>query len=235
MIIGDITQLQERAQHLSYTERRADLATRDAVDWLKCEFMLDKVGETFSGKISSVNGFGFFVLLDDFFVEGLVHISDLRSDYYHFDERRRELKGEQSQRVFQLADEIVIQVSRVDLDDKKIEFVLPENAAEDNSARSNKVAKKQYGNKKTVNKRSENRKNVDRKASGDKSKGKKYNKKKKPASQDNKKASGSENFTVSPSQPKKKKPKKPEGKPSEGKASDKKKRKKKKSNAKSSF
>jgi len=124
MLIDNASLLNERAQHVSFTERRADLASRDATDWLKCEFMLDKVGETFTGKISSVTGFGLFVMLNDIFIEGLVHISELKSDYYHFDERRHELKGEQSQKVFRLADVVTVQVARVSLDDKKIEFIL---------------------------------------------------------------------------------------------------------------
>lgn len=124
MLIENQALLAERAQHVSFTERRADLASRDATDWLKCEFMLDKVGEIFSGKISSVTGFGLFVMLNDIFIEGLVHISELKNDYYHFDERRHELKAEHSQKVFRLADAVTIQVARVSLDDKKIEFLL---------------------------------------------------------------------------------------------------------------
>jgi ribonuclease R len=124
MLVEDQGKLAELAQYVSATERRADLATRDATDWLKCEFMLDKVGETFKGKISSVTAFGLFVLLDDIFIEGLVHISDLQNDYYHYDDRRHELRGEQSKKVFCLADPVTIQVSSVNLDDKKIEFLL---------------------------------------------------------------------------------------------------------------
>lgn len=123
-LVSDKAVLREKGQHLSFTERRADLAVRDATDWLKCEFMLDKVGEVFNGKISSITGFGLFVVLDDIYVEGLVHISDLKNDYYHFDERRHELKAEHSGEVFRLADEVCIQVARVDLDEKKIEFML---------------------------------------------------------------------------------------------------------------
>jgi len=123
-LITDIDALNERAQHVSFTERRADLASRDATDWLKCEFMLDKVGEIFSGKISTVTGFGLFVLLDDIFIEGLIHITELKNDYYHYDDKRHELQAEQSKKVFKLADPITIQVARVSLDEKKIEFIL---------------------------------------------------------------------------------------------------------------
>lgn len=124
MLVEDKGKLAELAQYVSATERRADLATRDATDWLKCEFMLDKVGEIFPGKISSVTAFGLFVLLDDIFIEGLVHISDLQNDYYHYDDRRHELTGERSKKVFCLADPVTIRVASVNLDDKKIEFSL---------------------------------------------------------------------------------------------------------------
>jgi ribonuclease R len=124
MLVEAPAELNQRAQHVSFTERRADLATRDAVDWLKCEFMLDKVGETFTGKIASVTGFGLFVLLDDIYIEGLIHISELKNDYYQYDDRRHELKAEHSQQVFRLADKVKVQVARVSLDEKKIEFLL---------------------------------------------------------------------------------------------------------------
>lgn len=123
-------ELKEQGLHFSATERRADLATRDAMDWLKCEFMLDKVGNTYTGKISTVTGFGIFVSLKDIYVEGLVHISELKNDYYHYDSVNHELRAEHSQRVFRLSDEVEIQVARVDLDERKIEFVLAEDAGE---------------------------------------------------------------------------------------------------------
>lgn len=73
-------------QHCSMTERRADEATRDVADWLKCDFMLDQVGNIFKGVIASVTGFGFFVRLDELFIDGLVHVSSLDNDYYRFDQ-----------------------------------------------------------------------------------------------------------------------------------------------------
>lgn len=75
-------------QHCSMTERRADEATRDVADWLKCDFMLDQVGNVFKGVIASVTGFGFFVRLDELFIDGLVHVSSLDNDYYRFDQSR---------------------------------------------------------------------------------------------------------------------------------------------------
>lgn len=118
------TEMQVFGEHCSMTERRADEATRDAVDWLKCEYMLDKVGDEFSGMITAVTGFGIFVELEDIYVEGLVHITELRKDYYHFDPVKYQLVGEHSGRVYKLTDRLRVKVVRVDLDEKKIDFVL---------------------------------------------------------------------------------------------------------------
>jgi ribonuclease R len=109
-------------EHCSMTERRADDATRDATDWLKCEFMLDRVGEEFDGIITSVTGFGLFVELNDIYVEGLVHITSLPSDYYEFDPVKHRLVGEHSRTVYRLADKVRVKVARVDLDRKRIDF-----------------------------------------------------------------------------------------------------------------
>jgi ribonuclease R len=114
-------------EHCSLTERRADEATRDAVDWLKCEYMLDKVGQSFDGIITSVTSFGVFVELDDIYVEGLVHVTDLSNDYYHFDPARHRLMGERTGRIYRLADRIQVRIARVDLDERKIDFVLAES------------------------------------------------------------------------------------------------------------
>ncbi|WP_263081172.1 ribonuclease R [Endozoicomonas sp. Mp262] len=118
---SDIEQLGE---HCSQTERRADEATRDAMDWLKCEYMQQHLGQTFKGVISSVTGFGLFVELKDIFVEGLVHISSLPGDYYHFDAVHHRLKGEKTGRSYNLGDELEVTVTRVNMDDKKIDFEL---------------------------------------------------------------------------------------------------------------
>lgn len=114
-------------EHCSMTERRADEATRDVEDWLKCEFMADKVGDVFDGTIASVTQFGIFVRLDEHFVEGLVHITNLPSDYYQFDPERYQLKGERSGTTYRLGDGVTVQVARVDLDDRKIDFMLTED------------------------------------------------------------------------------------------------------------
>ncbi|WP_177418673.1 ribonuclease R [endosymbiont of Lamellibrachia barhami] len=142
------SELQSIAEHCSSTERRADEATRDATDWLKCEFMMDKVGETFDGIITSVNSFGVFVELKDIFVDGLVHITALDNDYYHFDPVGHRLSGERTGKVIRLGDPLRIQVAKVNLDDRKIDFVLapeeetPKKSAKKTHRRSNKSQNK---------------------------------------------------------------------------------------------
>ncbi|MBK1718024.1 ribonuclease R [Thiocystis violacea] len=121
--------LQQMAEQCSGTERRADEATRDAEDWLKCEFMQDKLGEKFEGTITSVNSFGIFVELDEIYVDGLVHITALDNDFYHFDPIGHRLHGERTGTVYRLGDRLKIQVAAVNLDDRKIDFVLAEPAA----------------------------------------------------------------------------------------------------------
>lgn len=117
-------------EHCSMTERRADDATRDVTAWLKCEYMQEHVGDSFSGVISGVTGFGLFVELSDIYVEGLVHITALTSDYYHFDPARHQLTGENSGRIYRLGDTLQVTVARVDLDERKIDFVLAKTAGE---------------------------------------------------------------------------------------------------------
>ncbi len=120
-------QVLELAEHCSMTERRAEEASRDAAQRLKCAFMEDKVGETFSGMVSSVTSFGLFVVLDDIFIEGLIHISNLPVDYYHFDAITHTLRGERGGKLFKLGQMLNVLVTRVDLDERKIDFELKEN------------------------------------------------------------------------------------------------------------
>ena len=110
--------------HCSANERRADDASRDVEAWLKCYFIRDKLGEHFTGTISGVAGFGIFVQLDDLFIEGMVHVADLGSDYYHFDEIRHELRGERTGVRYQLTDRVIVQVSRVDMDARQIDLLI---------------------------------------------------------------------------------------------------------------
>ena len=111
-------------EHCSVTERRADEATRDVVLWLKCEYMQDKIGEVFEGVIQGVTSFGLFVELKDLFVEGLLHVTELDNDFYHFDPARHCLQGEHTNYFYRLGDTIKVKVIRVNLDDKKIDFSL---------------------------------------------------------------------------------------------------------------
>ncbi len=115
--------------HCSMTERRADEATRDAVAWLKCEFMQERVGEEFPGTITGVVPFGLFVELDGIYVEGLIHVSSLRNDYYRHDPRHECLRGERSGAVYRLADRVRVRVLRVNLDERKIDFELAASPA----------------------------------------------------------------------------------------------------------
>lgn len=118
-------------KHCSTTERRADEATREVVAWLKCEYMQDKLGSVFQGTISAVTGFGLFVELDDIYVEGLVHVTSLKNDYYQFDAVKHRMVGERGGRVYSLGDKITVMVARVDLDERKIDFGLAEETTAD--------------------------------------------------------------------------------------------------------
>jgi ribonuclease R len=106
------------------TERRADEATRDVEDWLKCFYMKDRVGEIFEGSISSVVPFGIFVALDGVFVEGLVHVSELGQDYFHFDATAHAMVGERSGKRFRLSDRVQVQLVRADMETNRIDFRL---------------------------------------------------------------------------------------------------------------
>ena len=109
--------------HCSETERRADEASRDVENWLKCFYMKEHVGGVFSGAVTGVTSFGLFVTLDDYFVDGLVHISELGRDYFQFDAARHMLLGERSGQRFRLADRMKVKLVRVDLETRKIDFV----------------------------------------------------------------------------------------------------------------
>ncbi|MNF28906.1 Ribonuclease R [compost metagenome] len=118
----DEGRLEQLGEQCSMTERRADEATRDVVNWLKCEYMRERVGDSFPGVITAVTGFGLFVELTDIYVEGLVHVTALPGDYYHFDPVHHRLSGERSGRSYRLGDTIEVLVARVDLDERKIDF-----------------------------------------------------------------------------------------------------------------
>lgn len=135
----DEQEVSELGEHCSMTERRADDATRDVSDWLKCEFMQDHVGDTFTGVIATVTNFGFFVRLQDFHIEGLVHISSLGKDFYSHDEVRMCLVGEHSKKRYHVGDILDVQVAAVNLEEKKIDLILGgENTVTDMNKRLKK-------------------------------------------------------------------------------------------------
>ncbi|MEJ2680213.1 MAG: ribonuclease R [Gammaproteobacteria bacterium] len=121
-------QLTALGEQCSRAERRADEATRDAMDWLKCEYMQAHVGNVYEGVISAVTPFGFFVELKDIYVEGLVHVSTLNRDYYTHDAVHHRLIGGRTCQAHCLADAVTVRVSRVELDERKIDFELIDNA-----------------------------------------------------------------------------------------------------------
>ena len=122
--VEEVSAMQSLAEHCSMTERRADEATRETLKWLKCEYMLAKVGMQFSGIISSVVGFGLFVELSECYIEGLIHITSLSDDYYTFDAARHTLTGRSKKRTYRLGDAVEITVAKVDLSSRRIDFAL---------------------------------------------------------------------------------------------------------------
>lgn len=132
----------ELGTHCSMTERRADDATRDVEAWLKCFYMRDHLGSVFTGTVSSVTSFGMFISLDDLYVEGLVHISELGKDYYHFEASKHQLLGERTGKSYRLGDRVQVRVVKVDMESTKIDFVLQEEALEEGSKNTSATEKK---------------------------------------------------------------------------------------------
>jgi ribonuclease R len=131
-------------QQCSRTERRADEATREVNAWLKCEYLREHVGQEFDGVVSSVTNFGLFVELKDLYIEGLVHISNLPGDYYHFDIPQQRLVGERSGRSFQLGSPLRVLVAAVNLDERKIDLEpveLPASAKQQRGGRGGQGAR----------------------------------------------------------------------------------------------
>ena len=120
----DQTAWEAAGLHCSANERRADEASRDVEAWLKCKFMREHLGEEYSGVVTAATGFGIFVTLDALYVEGLVHITELGGEYFRFDEARQELRGERTGIRYAIGTKVLVQVSRVDLDGRKIDFRL---------------------------------------------------------------------------------------------------------------
>lgn len=149
-------EVESLGEQCSMTERRADDATRDVADWLKCEFMLDHVGDTFEGVIASVTNFGFFVRITEFHIDGLVHITALDNDYYRYDEVKQQLIGDSSGVVFRLGDALEVKVAAVNLDERKIDFVLdaPPPKGKRGDGKKASAAKKRPRSKKPASKSS---------------------------------------------------------------------------------
>jgi ribonuclease R len=142
--IYDTARMQVLGEQCSLTERRADDATRDAVDWLKCEYMLDKVGESYAGIISSVTPFGIFVELQAIYVEGLVHVTALGNDYYQYDPAKHRLIGERTSQIYRLGDLVTVRVVQVNLDERKIDFELVQKQSVLNKRKNRGRGKSSY-------------------------------------------------------------------------------------------
>ena len=185
--VYSLPELETLGEHCSTCERTADEATRDATNWLKCEYMMDKVGESFDGIITSVTSFGLFVELNDIYVEGLVHITSLDNDYYHFDPVGHRLTGERSGQVYRLGDPIRVRVAAVSLDDKKIDFVLDQAAPGKGDGDRRRGKKRSAAGEKTEKKKRGEKgkqKKGPAKAAADKEKPRKRRRRRKPKKSD---------------------------------------------------
>jgi ribonuclease R len=103
-------------------ERRAEEATRDVEAWLKCEYMENKLGEEFAGVVTGVTNFGLFVQISELLIDGLVHVTSLANDYYHYDSGSQQLVGERSGKTYRLGDAMRVKVQRVDMETRRIDF-----------------------------------------------------------------------------------------------------------------
>jgi ribonuclease R len=128
-------EVDQLGEQCSTTERRADDATREVADWLKCEYMQDHVGMEFNGVISSVTNFGLFIRLDDLQIDGLIHVTNLGDEYFQHDAAKHCLVGEHTQTVYRLGDKVTVQVASVSLDDRRINLTLKGDVAQDRYAR----------------------------------------------------------------------------------------------------
>ncbi|MDH3634495.1 MAG: ribonuclease R [Gammaproteobacteria bacterium] len=145
----DLAQMTVLGESCSRYERRADDATRDAEDWLKCEFLQKHIGKQYSGIVTGVTNFGLFVQLDDLLIDGLVHVTALKRDYYQFDPAYHRLVGELTRRSYQLGDRLEVEVARVNLEDRKIDFDLVGVVDEKPPINPRRRGKKRKSRKKT--------------------------------------------------------------------------------------
>ncbi|MGQ8366968.1 ribonuclease R [Glaciecola sp. 1036] len=132
-------EIEQLGEQCSMTERRADDATRDVADWLKCEFMLAHIGDVFEGVVASVTNFGLFVRLTEYHIDGLIHITSLASDYYHYDDVKQCLVGEHTGLTYRLGDPLVVRVAAVNLDERKIDLILKDQPAGAKKTKSKKT------------------------------------------------------------------------------------------------
>jgi len=145
-----LEKLSEIGQANSITERNADLATRDVMDWLKCEYMQSHIGMSYSGEVSSITNFGLFVRLNEVYVEGLVHVTELGNDYYHYDHAKQRMIGERTGKSFSIGDPLEIQVASVDIDLRRIDFSLIVNTDQVDHGKKTKLSEREklYANAK---------------------------------------------------------------------------------------
>lgn len=137
--LGDLVALGEST---SAAERRADAASYSVINWLKCEYMKDRVGDVYEGTVTSVTSFGLFVELEGIYVEGLVHITELDNDYYHYDPARHCLEGERTNKIYRLGDTLEVRVARVDLEEKQIDLQLSSSEVRSRKSSERKGSKK---------------------------------------------------------------------------------------------
>ncbi|CDG47669.1 ribonuclease R [Serratia symbiotica] len=147
---SEFEEMLQLGAHCSMAERRADEATRNVADWLKCDYMQDHVGAVFSGIIASVTGFGFFVRLNDLFIDGLVHVSSLDNDYYRYDNIGQRLIGESSGVVYRLGDTVEIRVEAVHMDERKIDFALVSSSRKPRGADKTERDRAKNGGQRTL-------------------------------------------------------------------------------------
>ncbi len=172
----DIAKMLVLGEHCSMAERRADEATRDVMNWLKCEYLQQHVGEMFPGIITAVTGFGFFVELADLYAEGLVHVSSLTSDYYQFDHQKHRLLGERTGTSYSMGDRVIVEVTNINLEDRKVDLTLV--SAEPKSKARRRVLKSASGKQASDTTRSKSKSEI---KAPKKTSGKRSNKNEKPA------------------------------------------------------
>jgi ribonuclease R len=149
----DIDAMRRLSMHCSMTERRAEEASREAVNWLKCRYMSDHVGDVFSGTVSTVTSFGLFITLDDLYVDGFVHISAIAREFMHFDPARRVLIGQRSGRIVAVGERMQVRLVRADLGTHRLDFE-PESSTDEGRRRGSRGNRRARGNRDADTRRS---------------------------------------------------------------------------------